>query len=77
MFTLMSANFAEDHERNIHSNASIIREVPWVRGYSIQCLSKGVHLFRKNSAKIMVKLGDNCIVFNNFAALIGDLMVAN
>ena len=63
MFTLMSANFAENHERNIHSNASIIREV--------------VHLFRKNSAKIMVKLGDNCIVFNNFAALIGDLMVAN
>ena len=24
-----------------------------------------------------VELGDNCIVFENFTALIGDLMVAN
>jgi len=29
------------------------------------------------SAQSAVELGDNCIVFENFTASIGDLMVAN
>ena len=32
---------------------------------------------KKNYKKIQVKLGDNCIVFENFTASLGDLMVIN
>jgi len=33
-----------------------------------------IHVFKMNSTRY---LGDNCIVFDNFTASIGDLMVAN